>query len=137
MARKYLQLSQNSKSRGLEFSLTLDDIRALLTAERCYYTGWKFSKSSPATCLSFDRRDNKQGYVPGNVVACMSMINSLKNQLVENKDAPFKDNPELLAEVVAKWVAPAPPVKVSLWRRVLKALLPEAALPQQQTENAL
>lgn len=48
----------------------------------CAHTGWPMSpvyEHRGPNCPSLDRVDSKQGYVPGNVVLCLSWINRMKN----------------------------------------------------------
>lgn len=61
VAMKYVQKQLNAKQRGLEFTLTL----------------------SGETALSLDRINDELGYIPSNVVACASVVNQIKNELLE------------------------------------------------------
>lgn len=70
----------NASKRGLECTLTLQDVEKLLSVKRCYYTGIRFTDKKPRT---FDRVDNSKGYIPGNVVACIEQINLMKASYIE------------------------------------------------------
>lgn len=103
VARKYLQLKDNALTRGINFSLTLEDVRTVLNATRCAYSGVWFDKAPNGDKLTFDRVDNTKGYEPGNVVACLESINRLKNELLEQTGAPFYGNYSGLLECVRRW----------------------------------
>jgi hypothetical protein len=92
VAVKYLQSFDSAKKRGIEFTLTLADVKRLTRKKKCHYTGVAFDATSEDLCLSFDRIDRKQGYTKKNVVACLSCINKLKNELVEKDGSIFRDN---------------------------------------------
>lgn len=65
----------SASKRGLECTLSLEDVEKLLSVKRCYYTGIRFTDKKPRT---FDRVDNSKGYIPGNVVACIEQVNQMK-----------------------------------------------------------
>jgi hypothetical protein len=104
VACKYIQVSKSASSRGIEFNLTLNDVKMIMKKKKCYYTGIMFDYSNPEKSLTFDRLDSKKGYVKGNVVACRKDVNELKNILIEHKASVFKDNAKLLKKVVDKFV---------------------------------
>lgn len=94
VARKYVQLKQNSETRGLPFDLKLADVRRLLSRKCCYYTGVKLCDEPVATGgpvppnkRTVDRVDNTKGYIRGNVVACAHNANQLKSVVIENPSA--------------------------------------------------
>lgn len=78
VAQKYISLSTNANSRKLEFSLTLNHVRKLLTAKKCYFTGAVFTDSVKRTV---DRLDASKGYTIENTVACTLEFNQKKNNL--------------------------------------------------------
>ena len=82
VAMKYVQKQLNAKQRGLEFTLTLQDMKTLLKKKTCYYSGVQLTLSGE-TALSLDRIDDELGYIPSNVVACASVVNKVKNELLE------------------------------------------------------
>lgn len=82
VAMKYIQKQLNARQRGLEFNLTLQDMKTLLKTKTCFYSGVKLTLTGQ-TALSLDRKDDKLGYVKGNVVACASIVNQIKNELLE------------------------------------------------------
>ena len=85
IARKLLQIEQSAKSRNIPFDLTFQDVKRVLTAKRCFFTGAILTDvvGSPNK-LSFDRIDNTKGYITGNVVACSESFNKTKNNLTVN-----------------------------------------------------
>ena len=88
IARKFLSVLNSAEKRGKEFNLTLKEVKKLLSRKTCYYTGVtlvNYSEEDPVdNARTFDRIDNEQGYVIGNVVACSHWSNQLKNTLFES-----------------------------------------------------
>lgn len=82
VALKYLQKQINAQERGLEFTLTLQDMRALLKKKTCYYSGVTLTLTGE-TALSLDRIDDSIGYTRENTCACASVVNKVKNELLE------------------------------------------------------
>lgn len=80
VAKKMLKIYQSASDRSLEFNLTLESVRKLLTYPSCYYTNKKFEEEGPNS-RSFDRVDSAKGYIEGNVVACTVDINGKKSNL--------------------------------------------------------
>lgn len=82
---KWMGLKDRCDTKKFEFSLTVADVRRLLTTRYCYYTGidMQEAKDSGNTqhCRSIDRVDSSKGYVKGNVVACSTTVNKLKGDL--------------------------------------------------------
>ena len=73
VAQKYVSLSNNASSRRLEFSLTLNHVKKLLTAKKCYFTD--------SVQRTVDRLDASKGYTVENTVACTLGFNQKKNNL--------------------------------------------------------
>ena len=80
VAKKMLKIYQSASDRNLEFNLTLESVRKLLSYPTCYYTNKKFEEDGPNS-RSFDRVDSAKGYIEGNVVACTIDINGKKSNL--------------------------------------------------------
>jgi hypothetical protein len=78
VAYRFIELFKSARDRKKPFELTLNSVRAVLKAKKCYYTGLPFTKEDP---VSFDRVDNSQGYILGNVVACRRSVNLTKANL--------------------------------------------------------
>lgn len=93
VAKKYLWLMDSAASRNLEFSISIEELSALLRENRCYYSKAELvsfphekgenSDHLPDNYLTIDRKNNDEGYVSGNVVVCSKEINQLKNQMTE------------------------------------------------------
>lgn len=85
VANKYRGKVDNAKSRGIDFSLSLNDFRNLLMKKRCAYTGIPLTlhkQGSPVNAdLTIERIDSERGYVKGNVISVCSAANSVKGVL--------------------------------------------------------
>jgi hypothetical protein len=74
--------------RGLEWGLTEEQFRALITSP-CYYTGLPPSNVMKApstetetfTYSGIDRLDNTKGYITGNCVPCCGFVNRAKSDM--------------------------------------------------------
>jgi hypothetical protein len=80
VAKKMLKIHQSASDRSLEFDLSFESVKKLLTYQTCYYTNRKFEEEGNYA-RSFDRVDSSKGYVEGNVVACTVDINGKKANL--------------------------------------------------------
>jgi hypothetical protein len=80
VARKMIKIYQSAADRKLDFDLSLETVRKLLTYKTCYYTNREFDEEG-AFSRSFDRVDSSRGYVEGNVVSCTVDINGKKSNL--------------------------------------------------------
>lgn len=68
---RYKATALQSRKRGLEFSLSLEDFTRLLSDARCHYCGG----SLPDVGSGLDRIDNSTGYRIDNVVTCCTVCN--------------------------------------------------------------
>jgi hypothetical protein len=85
IAKKLVSLSISAKARGIEFDLSLQSLRNIHRARKCFYTGTVFiNKSNHPLSRTIDRVDNSKGYVVGNVVACTKIFNNKKGSLTKN-----------------------------------------------------
>lgn len=80
IARKMINLHQSASSRNLEFDLSFETVKNLISNTHCFYTGQAFEEGGKFA-MSVDRLDPNQGYIEGNVVACTVDINSKKANL--------------------------------------------------------
>lgn len=80
VAKKMLKIYQSAADRKLEFNLSFESVKKLLTYPTCYYTNKKFEDDGPLS-RSFDRIDSSKGYIENNVVACTVDINGKKSNL--------------------------------------------------------
>lgn len=89
VVHKFTKLFESAKKRNKVFELTVSDIRRLLKRKYCHYTGVAMTETNGDKFeRTIDRIDPRLGYVPGNVVACTSFSNQLKNTLFENASLP-------------------------------------------------
>ena len=84
VAKKMLKIFQSAQDRNLEFNLSFETVKRLITYPACYYTG-KIFENDGIYSRSFDRVDSAKGYVEGNVVACTIDINQKKSNLSESE----------------------------------------------------
>ena len=80
VAKKMIKIHQSAVDRKLEFNLTFESVKKLLSYQTCYYTNRKFDEDGNFA-RSFDRIDSSKGYIEGNVVACTVDINGKKSNL--------------------------------------------------------
>lgn len=80
IAKKMINLQQSASSRNIEYDLSFETVKYLMTRTNCYYTGVKFEDDGKLA-FSVDRVDSKKGYIEGNVVACTVDVNSKKSNL--------------------------------------------------------
>ena len=80
VAKKMLKIFQSAVDRKLDFDLSFESVKKLLSYNNCYYTNRKFEEDG-LFARSFDRIDSSKGYIEGNVVACTVDINGKKSNL--------------------------------------------------------
>ena len=94
--REYLfrSVKNGAARRGIEFSLTLEDIPEI--PKHCPVLGieLRFSIANRECSPSIDRIDNSKGYVPGNIRVISFRANSLK------KDATFEEIEKIYDDAV-------------------------------------
>ena len=88
VARVYSNKVNSCRDSGLEFSLSLTQVKNMLRAKRCQYSGVELTHCASGvaqkdTDVTIDRIDNSKGYITGNVLACSKAMNSLKG-VIEN-----------------------------------------------------
>ena len=81
IAKMYVSKADNARDNGHDFQLTFNQYKALITKKRCYYSNIPFQHGDKEYGLSLDRIDNSKGYVPGNVVPCLKVVNNIKSAL--------------------------------------------------------
>jgi len=104
VAKKMLKIYQSAADRKLEFNLSFESVKKLLSYQTCYYTNRKFEDEGNYS-RSFDRVDSAKGYIEGNVVACTVDINGKKSNLsfeeiecIYKKISPFKEKSQKSGE---------------------------------------
>lgn len=80
VAKKMIKINQSAIDRKLEFNLSFETVKKLLSYNSCYYTGRSFDEDGQFS-RSFDRVDSSKGYIEGNVVSCTVDINGKKSNL--------------------------------------------------------
>lgn len=80
VARKMINIAQSASDRKLEYDLTFNTVKGLMTEDVCWYTG-KIFQDEGIYSRSFDRIDSFKGYIEGNVVACTVDFNGKKSNL--------------------------------------------------------
>ena len=78
LCRKYMALVDGAAARDIAFNLSLTALKNLRRSRKCFYTGKPFTEKDG---LSIDRVDNSKGYEDGNVVACLTSLNTKKGNL--------------------------------------------------------
>lgn len=87
VADKLRRKADDAKTRGIEFNMTFQSMKNILSAGKCYYTGMPIKRPKHGQAyaqpddLTIDRIDCGKGYVKGNVVACSHAANQLKAQV--------------------------------------------------------
>lgn len=81
IARSYISKIDNAKTNGHEFSLSFNQYKKLVSRKTCFYTSLPFNKDNTDYKKTIDRIDNSKGYVPGNVVVCLNVVNNIKSAL--------------------------------------------------------
>lgn len=93
VARRYLNKIQDAFTRGIVFTLTIEDFASLMRNRVCHFTGVPLTtdiggaglrdRKIPDNYLSIDRVDSNKGYTRDNVVVCAHSVNIAKNRLPE------------------------------------------------------
>ena len=85
VATYYCNKIQSSKDRNIAFNLTLNQVKNMLRAKVCPYTGLKLTHrgcNAPRarhTDVTIDRMDSSKPYETGNVIACSKKANDAKS----------------------------------------------------------
>ena len=78
--KRYERIRNSAQKRGLEFDLTLDDIRDLKSQKVCQYC------KREVEVITLDRADNNKGYIKGNIIPACIVCNKIKGQVDFNKE---------------------------------------------------
>lgn len=84
LAQKLLVIHERAKSRKLECTLTMRDLKTIFRRKTCHYTSISFDQSQADLCPTLDRVDPNIGYIPGNVVLCTLWANNFKCEILES-----------------------------------------------------
>lgn len=100
IANGYVSKYNSSKSRGIEFLLSLDTFSELVETEICAYTGKTMKhEGGGGDRLTLERVNPFLGYIEGNVVAVTSAANTEKSKLddfLKSNDIPIEMKIKLL-----------------------------------------
>lgn len=107
VARKLNSKAQNAKDRGIEFTLSFQAMKNLLSATKCYYTGVALTKgvtegNPKASDLTIDRIDCSKGYVSGNVVAACHAFNQMKSYVEKSGLQGIKVTQKAFGKVIKR-----------------------------------
>ena len=82
ICKRMVRIISSGESRGIDVNLTFAELKKILRARKCFFTGvdLDYEENSP-TQLTVDRLDNDKGYVNGNIVACSKEFNEIKGNL--------------------------------------------------------
>lgn len=78
--RRYDNIKRRAIRKGIEFNLTVEDIRRIKDAEFCTYCG------QTTEFMTFDRIDNDLGYTVENIRAACYLCNKIKSNLPFNEE---------------------------------------------------
>jgi len=73
--RRIEKMRSHARTRGLDFTLTVDEYRAIKKQTNCSYCG------AATDVITLDRVDNNIGYVKENMVGCCWICNKIKSNL--------------------------------------------------------
>lgn len=105
LAALYLYKVKNAAERGIEFTLTISDLKKIISKKSCYFTGRRFVNDSESIDkITLDRIDNQIGYTKDNTVACCFWVNKMKNELFENPRRTYKVSAKDLGKLVGKMI---------------------------------
>lgn len=84
---RFLSARFRAKRKGLEFSITEEDIEELLQHQnnKCYYLNIPFDNNNDRYSLSIDRINSSKGYIKGNIRLITSMVNYMKAEYSEEE----------------------------------------------------
>lgn len=106
---KHKNMRAASNKRGVEYSLTPQLLRQIMSANRCYYTGRPLlvkpllpGEPEQGDQITLDRVDHKAGYVPGNVVACSLAVNRIKGRLENGEPSQYPSLERLIIRRVVE-----------------------------------
>lgn len=111
---KWLALYKSAEKRGLEFDLSISEVRKLFNRKTCMATGIKFYSGAPVDTTkkdlpwnykTFERIDESKGYVTGNVIVAIHSYNNVKAQLFSDGRFSYLDRDIIfkILEGMVKW----------------------------------
>lgn len=82
LAELYLYKFQSCQERGIEWALSLSDLKRLMKRKKCAYSGLAFDNGNMRATL--ERIDSSQGYTKENTIVVGRKFNHIKGMLFEN-----------------------------------------------------
>lgn len=90
LAQKLLVIHERAKSRKLDCTLTMRDLKTIFRRKTCYYTNVLFDQAATEMAPTLDRVDPNIGYISGNVVLCTLWSNNFKSEVLESPVGKLK-----------------------------------------------
>jgi hypothetical protein len=84
LATRYKGVKWQANRRGLEFTITLEEYK-LLVSRPCVYASNSTGTSPNSGRIGLDRIDNSKGYISGNVQPCCGRHNLLKSSILTHE----------------------------------------------------
>ena len=94
---KHVKLIAKAKVKGIEVSLTIQELEQILSSGKCHYCG----NDLPESGYSVDRLDNRVGYIAVNCVPCCFSCNARKGY-IEGAGFIYPRTVELMMELLGK-----------------------------------
>lgn len=101
IAKWYITKADNARVAGQEFSLSFNQFKKIVQRKTCYYTLIPF-QGDVEYKRTLDRIDNTKGYVPGNVVVCLNVVNNIKAALENPTNLVGPKHLKRMCEVIIK-----------------------------------
>lgn len=103
VCKYYLYKYESSKTRGIQFDLSLAQFKSIMKRKRCYYTGELLVRGrGHRSTFTLDRIDSSVGYTKDNTVPCAEWVNQLKNILFEDKGSNVLTDKKTLVKILSK-----------------------------------
>jgi hypothetical protein len=94
---KLAKLRGKANSKGIEVTITIEDLEQILSSGKCHYC----EHDLPESGYNVDRLDNRVGYIAVNCVPCCFSCNSRKGGL-ELAGLTYPRTVEILLEILGK-----------------------------------
>lgn len=90
LAQKLLVIHERARTRKLDCTLTLRDLKTIFRRKTCFYTNTVFDQANTEDAPTLDRVDPNLGYLPGNVVLCTHWANHFKCEVLESPSSKLR-----------------------------------------------
>ena len=104
VAQYYVMKCETSRKRNILFELSLSEFKRIVRRKRCHYTGETLTRGDKhaRNAFTLDRVDSSKGYTKDNTVPCANWVNTLKNELFENKGSKLLTDVHTLGKILTK-----------------------------------